>query len=507
MFFDDELKKDPKDVDYLLSKELMHMSIADRNAINEEIHGVHCLALDETPEFLSNLLRNLAFELDEVLLPTENFAYRRSQKLPTTYVNTLDFRLRFLRCELFDAQKAAKRMAFFLNYVMESFGEFALERPVRLSDFNKEEMACMRKGLYQWLPFRDRSGRRIVVVFPKKELALTPARIKAKITLYMCWTAGNDIESQRSGIVVLIWYDKSFTLNMSPVSNKPKLHEIATVRICAVHLCTPDTSVYRLRRSFATMRMSHHRLKLRTHLGNTVENHYSLQAFGIPTETIPITYSGTVKVSPMRQWMRLRTFLEEPIYQNSADVQSIIECPYPSDIVFRQGSSFLSHSGNITFRSLIVAKINEIENEDNAFHNENLWILYNTNKKRVPTKAKDKKKFMTKVIVQEVIEEMKRMKRRVLNWNDAQGCWKILDDEIQINLKIEYLVREYRGASKAQTNRQSSESDTFMFCSSNRHGPITKNAMTTVGDYYDDKAVQRPDSRNNDMGCFTVCGM
>ena len=70
MIFDDGLKDDPRDVDTLLSNELMRLSISDRNAIQEEIHGVRCLAPEETPELLQSSLCQLALELDRNL-PSE----------------------------------------------------------------------------------------------------------------------------------------------------------------------------------------------------------------------------------------------------------------------------------------------------------------------------------------------------------------------------------------------------------------------------------------------------
>ena len=143
----------------------------------------------------------------------------------------------------------------------------------------------------------------------------------------MCWAGGNDVDTQRKGIVLIIWYDRSFK-NVTPRENKPKLHELATIRICALHCCTPDTPYYRFRRAVVTMRVAHLRMNLRCHMGNTIELIYILQGYGIPTDTIPITYSGTVKVQATRQWMRLRTFLEEPIYQNTEAIRSIIECPW-----------------------------------------------------------------------------------------------------------------------------------------------------------------------------------
>ena len=178
--FVDNILDDPKDVDTLLSRELMGLSLNDRNAINEEIHGVNCRSPEETPELLERSLNLLDFELNHGLTPEESFAYRESQQLPHTIVNTLDFRLRFLRCELFDAKKAAKRMAFILNTTLELFGPYSLERHVRLNDFTKQELKYMRKGRFQWLPFRDRSGRRIIVMFPGKESSNIPARIKVR---------------------------------------------------------------------------------------------------------------------------------------------------------------------------------------------------------------------------------------------------------------------------------------------------------------------------------------
>lgn len=471
-----EYYPNPEDVDDLVSKELMRLTLNDRNSIQEEIHGVNCLALEETPEFIQGSLRKLAFELDEGLPSSETKGYKMSQKFQSTYVNSIDFRLRFLRCELFDPKKAAKRMTFFLEIVLDLFGTYALERSIRLSDFNKEELKFMRKGRFQWLPFRDRSGRRIAVIFPGQDLQTNPSRIKAKVCLYMTWTAGNCIDTQRKGVVVLVWTDKSFEFQLKPVQNKPKLHQVSTVRICAIHFCTPDTSIYRLRRAVMIMRAPYLQVKMKVHIGNALELSYILQSYGIPTDMIPITYSGTVKIQAMRQWMRLRTFLEEPIYQDTEEIRSTIECPFPNDIVFRQGTSIPAHSGNITFRNLIASKFVEIESSIGN-RNKNISILESESAKhsgsKKPKNSKGNNKIGTRIFVKEVLEEMQRTERRVLNWDDKQVCWKILTDETQIYLKVEYLVREHRNVVKAQENRQWNHSSTSIFYNS---GPKNGNA-------------------------------
>ena len=192
-FDDDKEKDDQKTVNEILSKELFHLSMKDRNDIQEEIHGVHCLAPIETPQMIEESLKDLSNILkDDKLIPvSEKYAYLLSQQqdlietvesesgtkiktesgkktpktpesgskpkpksksaipipiIKETYVNDINFRLRFLRCELFNVLKAAKRIVYFLNLVLELFGKYALVRPIRLSDFTKEEQKDFRKG-------------------------------------------------------------------------------------------------------------------------------------------------------------------------------------------------------------------------------------------------------------------------------------------------------------------------------------------------------------------------
>ena len=158
--------EDPEAVNGLLSKELLELSMKDRSAIQEEIHGVQCLAIKESPKFIQIVLFELSLTLenDEIIQPHKKEAYRKSQQLPKSYVNDNSFRLRFLRFTLFDVRKAAEKIVWFLDIVFELFGEFALERAVRLTDFDSRELKFLREGEIQFLPFRDRRGRRILVV-------------------------------------------------------------------------------------------------------------------------------------------------------------------------------------------------------------------------------------------------------------------------------------------------------------------------------------------------------
>lgn len=150
----------PKKAEDLITKDLLRLSFNDRIAIEEEVHGVHNLSRDETPELLQVCMDQLSIELSKI--PTK-VAFDRSQRLfPDTYVNTTNFRIRFLRHELLDAKKAAVRIVAFLDIMDELFdGDWVLRRPIEITDFSKAEIKILRSGIYQLLPYRDRSGRPI----------------------------------------------------------------------------------------------------------------------------------------------------------------------------------------------------------------------------------------------------------------------------------------------------------------------------------------------------------
>jgi hypothetical protein len=198
----------------LIAQDFHNLSPHDRNAINEEMHGVSSLSPEETPEMVADAIHRLSLEIDAIETKP---AYDRSQQwnstsltmgidctqsiynynidtlsagTHSTYVNTLDFRLRFLRADLFDAKKAATRLVKFLEMVMELYDgdEELLRRPIGLNDLkSKEEKDYLKLGNHQLLPFRDRSGRRVIAMVP--DMAKVPSvrmRVRTEISIIHC---------------------------------------------------------------------------------------------------------------------------------------------------------------------------------------------------------------------------------------------------------------------------------------------------------------------------------
>ena len=131
----------------------------------QEIHGVAQYAPEE---YCTEKIQKSLHLLSEALASIKDKpAYDKCQEIAAnneaTFVNDEIFRLKFLRAEQFNPQKAAERMVKNLNLLYRYLGSVGLTRPIRISDLDVEGLQILKLGSFQLLPFRDRSGRRIAV--------------------------------------------------------------------------------------------------------------------------------------------------------------------------------------------------------------------------------------------------------------------------------------------------------------------------------------------------------
>ena len=169
----------------MFSKALLNLSFQDRNQIEEEMHGVSCMAIIETKESIE--LSLYLFEIELELLEKEHkIAYQKAIHLITniddplalssSFILSKEMKLRFLRTELFDVSKSAIRYTKYIDLLYELYGDIALQRPIRIDNLNRVELSYLKSGQYQLLPYRDRSGRRILVDVTNSELLIHAPR-------------------------------------------------------------------------------------------------------------------------------------------------------------------------------------------------------------------------------------------------------------------------------------------------------------------------------------------
>jgi hypothetical protein len=127
---------------------MLSLSINERTKVQEVIHGVSSLCPEESPEMVEEALKNMQEQLDSIKhKPISN------RLSPFSYLRTREWRLRFLRCELFDCQRASERLVRFTEYMEKEYDMEVLERPLRLSGLQtksgkrgKEVMNSFKSG-------------------------------------------------------------------------------------------------------------------------------------------------------------------------------------------------------------------------------------------------------------------------------------------------------------------------------------------------------------------------
>ena len=104
----------------------------------------------------------------------------------------------FLRCEFFDAEKAAIRLVRHLDFVLEIFDQKTelLGRAIRLDDLAPRSMKLLRTGCLQLLPVRDNSGRRVFAVSAFKE----KYEVVDRVSVFIHWNFSLRVQSDQYGI-------------------------------------------------------------------------------------------------------------------------------------------------------------------------------------------------------------------------------------------------------------------------------------------------------------------
>jgi hypothetical protein len=147
----------PKDVDAMIAGELNAMSLKEREVCYDDIHGVSD-AIEETPEFLKDKLKELDDELARTAWNKKD-AYLLAEADDQGFARCIKLRLKFLRTYAFDVKQAGERLLFFFDQKLQLFGRELLTKEVKLVDFDENDIRCLESGKYQLAPQRDRAGR------------------------------------------------------------------------------------------------------------------------------------------------------------------------------------------------------------------------------------------------------------------------------------------------------------------------------------------------------------
>ena len=389
-------------VEDFITKELMAMSLNERERAFEDIHGVSSEVV-ETPELLSRKILELEDALDGIELqhpepfdevgmtadqlrqrlesvPLPTFfihtktlsvealrPYRLARKLNGEYVTSSRFRLQFLRCESFQVQPAAVRMIKFFQGKYHFFGAEALGRSVFYSDLTDDAKKILEHGAFQLLGQRDSVGRCVLFdLFPIVPSPSGPLPLagNVKAIIYCILAAAEDELTQRKGLVIIQYYIGKLTMVQSHevangvnqtilqlIREGSSIFQWLPLKLCSIHQCTNDFFLRTLSKLLVLDMGPTRRIRTRNHHGSHNEVQYSLMSFGLPVDIFPLTYDGAVKVAQQSKWITRRKIWDREIQQNR--YFSGVELPSRDDILFGRGRKYQFHSGNNKMRVLV----------------------------------------------------------------------------------------------------------------------------------------------------------
>ena len=166
----------PKEIDSLIAQEMNELSMKERDKVLFDIHGISD-ASEETNEFLDTSLARLEAELSRI---GQKEAYNMAKALSPDYVSNRKFRLMFLRCDRFDAKRAAIRLVKHFESKLELFGADKVARDIVQEDLDEDDLRCLQAPFLQLLPSRDRAGRAVLCWVPKVAPAGVALRNKVR---------------------------------------------------------------------------------------------------------------------------------------------------------------------------------------------------------------------------------------------------------------------------------------------------------------------------------------
>ena len=156
---------DKANLDGVLAGELNKLSLNDRTQVQEELHCCSSMAIKETPCLVERSISEFSQKTMK-LVSSGDLGSKEFQQLFAFNLGFLHCSavcLKYLRVDFFKIESAAKRMVTHFELLFRHFGPIALQRPLRLSDLDKEEQNALKAGSVQFLPCRDKAGRLIIV--------------------------------------------------------------------------------------------------------------------------------------------------------------------------------------------------------------------------------------------------------------------------------------------------------------------------------------------------------
>lgn len=374
-----------------LAADLNALSFQERQALEEDIHGVaqhYSSQQDETnPAWVAMKLEEFKKALTEIP-PSRKQAWERATFLRPGLSQDSKLHLQFLRAKHFDPLAAADLVvAYYENKrnvwcrQKNSQDDMILVRRITFQDLSSTEQGLVRSGLHRLLPGRESKGRGVAFSRVRQwdvngtssptttSTADTSANPQAALTRalwYLHTSIEDDISMQQKGVVSVS--DLRGTFKSSPLELLQFLSTIAGMvenmpyHNASTHIIYDHTGLNNFIQSFPLLFTKEFRVRNRFHYGSTMEIDYSLRSFGLKVADaldLEDNTSASDLLSPiaMEDYIQQQQTIEQAVLQAEMSFLSptsyVALYPNPQDILLGRNKTTNSWRGNKNYQRII----------------------------------------------------------------------------------------------------------------------------------------------------------
>lgn len=282
----------------------------------------------ENEDLIYSSLELLESEMENV--PKDELAgYKEAERICPRLVHSRSHQIMFLRCEQYNCDMAAKRLAKYWKKRIKIFGDFAFDEKLTLDRALCRDRMSLGIGFIQQLPGTDSMGRAVALVQPRRLDRSKYTRDGMVRSVWYIMHAILESESaQKKGIVFIVDLQGSkmhhFDIKMVKECTS-SIKGVLPLRVSAIHFCqTPKI--------FDIISGTVH-LLLGDILRKRIKNHGSwfksendvkiLESYGISRKSIPIDLGGEEKLD-IALWLAARQFLEKSKPKKDGPSKSLV---------------------------------------------------------------------------------------------------------------------------------------------------------------------------------------
>eukprot|EP00980_Cylindrotheca_fusiformis_P023628 scaffold10690_cov126-Cylindrotheca_fusiformis.AAC.1 len=332
-----------------LASKVSEIALDEREAALFDMHGV-APTLDEDPERLSTSMQEMNRFLTNMVCWKQASAFKLAESQSPEYTRNENLLLMFLRCESFNAKKAATRMIAFFRHKLSLFGpEKLCKGTIGQNDLDDEDLKRLRAGCLQLLPRRDHAGRAQLIYFRRFSHWATHDNA-LRLIYYWCMAALRDEETQKKGVVLIVHSvgnDESTPKERDTLlawKGMQLLRGALPIKVVGHHICSSPTSGLRFYFSYVAKFFDSAGIaRTRFHEGTFEEVDQQLAGFGISGVDLVISYEGELKVDKHKEMIRTLKCLEA----QTLPVEHYVILPSHTDVLLGRGKPSQNHPGNL----------------------------------------------------------------------------------------------------------------------------------------------------------------